>query len=186
MKQAIINFILKFSGRNNSKSYKIISLTFGSIFFLAVLPGIFILIGLYLKDYVPIYSGKIIELIISLSGVIVGLRFLIWATVTQWKTGNGTPAPNAPTQHLIITGPYKYCRNPIEFGAVIYYLGVGTYIGGITVGIISCILGFITGSVYHKFIEEKELEKRFGEEYIRYKENTPFVFPRIRFATKRK
>jgi protein-S-isoprenylcysteine O-methyltransferase Ste14 len=33
---------------------------------------------------------------------------------------------------------------------------------------------------HHKFIEEKELEKRFGEEYIIYKKNTPFVFPKIK------
>jgi protein-S-isoprenylcysteine O-methyltransferase Ste14 len=87
---------------------------------------------------------------------------------------------------LTVTGPYKYCRNPIEFGAIIYYLGIGIFIGGIFVGITSCILGFIIGSAYHKFIEEKELEERFGEEYIRYKENTPFVFPRIKYVKTRR
>jgi protein-S-isoprenylcysteine O-methyltransferase Ste14 len=112
--------------------------------------------------------------------MIIGLYYLIWSTVTQWKKGEGTPAPNAPTQHLIITGPYKYSRNPIEFGAIMYYLGFGTFVGGIIVGIICFILGFTVGSIYHKFIEEKELEKRFGEEYIKYKENTPFVFPKLK------
>ncbi|GHT59471.1 hypothetical protein AGMMS50239_06190 [Bacteroidia bacterium] len=124
--------------------------------------------------------NKIIEWIISTTGILIGLYFLIWSTVTQWKIGKGTPVPNAPTQHLIIIGPYKYCRNPIEFGAILYYLGTGTFIGGIITGITSCILGFTVGSIYHKFIEEKELEERFGEEYKKYKENTPFVFPRIK------
>ena len=81
--------------------------------------------------------------------------------------GNGTSVPNAPTQRLIIIGLYKHCRNPIEFGAVLYYLGIGTFIGGVITGIISCILGFAVGSIYHKFIEEKELEKRLGEDYIK-------------------
>jgi protein-S-isoprenylcysteine O-methyltransferase Ste14 len=115
-------------------------------------------------------------------GIAAGLYFLIWSTITQWKIGNGTPAPNAPTQHLIIIGPYKYCRNPIEFGAILYYLGLGILVGGIIIGIINCILGFIVGSIYHKFIEEKELEERFGEEYIKYKENTPFVIPKIKIG----
>jgi protein-S-isoprenylcysteine O-methyltransferase Ste14 len=180
MKHNLVNFLLKFSGKNNSKQYKIVSLFFGSIFFLVILPSIFIIIGLSIKNYITINLNRNIELIVSIIGIITGLYFLIWSTITQWKIGNGTPAPNAPTQHLIIIGPYKYCRNPIEFGAILYYLGIGTLVGGIIIGIISCVLGFTVGSIYHKFIEEKELEKRFGEEYIKYKENTPFVFPKIK------
>jgi protein-S-isoprenylcysteine O-methyltransferase Ste14 len=168
IKQFLVNFLLKFSGKNNSKQYKIISLTFGTIFFLAILPSIFIIVGFWVENYITINLNRIIELIISIIGIIIGLYFLIWATITQWKIGNGTPAPNAPTQHLIIIGPYKYCRNPIELGAILYYLGIGTFVGGIIVGIICCVLGFTVGSIYHKFIEEKELEKRFGEEYIIY------------------
>jgi protein-S-isoprenylcysteine O-methyltransferase Ste14 len=87
-------------------------------------------------------------------------------------------------QYLITIGPYKYCRNPIEFGAVLYYLGIGTFIGGIIVGIISIVLGSTAGSIYHKFIEEKELEERFGEEYKKYKEKTPFLIPKIRIKKK--
>jgi protein-S-isoprenylcysteine O-methyltransferase Ste14 len=178
--QKLVDFLLKFAGKDNSKQYKIISLMFGAIFFLVILPGIFTSIGFFAKNYVTLNVNTTDELIISIIGVAVGLSFLIWATITQWKTGNGTPVPNAPTQHLIITGPYKYCRNPIEFGAVLYYLGIGTLVGEIITGIISCMLGFTTGSIYHKFIEEKELEERFGEEYRKYKEHTPFVFPRIK------
>jgi hypothetical protein len=35
----------------------------------------------------------------------------------------------------------------------------------IVIGIVCFILGFIVGSLYHKCIEEKELEIRFGDEY---------------------
>ncbi|MDR0561359.1 MAG: isoprenylcysteine carboxylmethyltransferase family protein [Spirochaetaceae bacterium] len=180
MKQHLIGFLLQFSGKNTSKQYKIVSLIGGSIFFLVILPGFFMVIGFFIKKYISINLNKIVEIIISTIGITSGLYFLIWSTITQWKIGNGTPAPNAPTQHLIITGPYKYCRNPIEFGAILYYLGLGTLIGGIITGAINGILGFTVGSMYHKCIEEKELEKRFGEEYINYKEHTPFVIPKIK------
>ncbi|MDR1308103.1 MAG: hypothetical protein LBK74_11085 [Treponema sp.] len=106
MRQNVVNFLLKFTGKNNSRSYKIISLIFGSIFFLAILPTIFIIIGHFIKVYISINLNRIIELIISMIGIISGLYFLIWATITQWKIGDGTPAPNAPTQHLIIIGPF--------------------------------------------------------------------------------
>jgi protein-S-isoprenylcysteine O-methyltransferase Ste14 len=161
-----VNYLLKFTGKDNSKEYKIFSLVVGAVFFLTILPAMFIVIGFVCKNHVRMDLNRVTEVIISFAGIIIGLYYLIWATVTQWKIGKGTPAPNAPTQNLIITGPYRYCRNPIEFGAIIYYLGIGTLAGGIIVGIISCVSGFVAGSIYHKFIEEKELEKRFGEEYI--------------------
>ena len=120
MKQNLVDFLLRFSRKDNSKRYKIISLILGSIFFLLILPGVFMVIGFFIKNYVTINLNKIIELTISISGIITCLYFLIWSTLTQWKIGGGTPAPNAPTQRLIIIGPYKYCRNPIEFGAILY------------------------------------------------------------------
>ncbi len=43
------------------------------------------------------------------------------------------------------------------------------------------LLGFIIGSSYHKFIEEKELMLRFGDDYKNYKENTPFLIPKLKF-----
>ncbi|MDR1223400.1 MAG: isoprenylcysteine carboxylmethyltransferase family protein [Tannerella sp.] len=180
----MVRFLLKFSGKSHSKQYKIVSLIIGAIFFLAVLPCIFMFIGFFMRKYININLNKIIELPVSIIGITAGLCFLIWTSVTQWKVGNGTPAPNAPTQRLITGGPYRYCRNPIEFGAIIYYLGIGTLLGGIITGITCFILGFTAGSIYHKFIEERELEERFGEEYKRYKENTPFIFPKIKTGNK--
>jgi protein-S-isoprenylcysteine O-methyltransferase Ste14 len=179
MTKNIVDFLLRFSKKNNSKPYKTVSLFIGAIFFLIILPCVFMVFGCCVKKYVAVNLNGMIEFILSIAGIISGLYFLIWSTITQWNNGNGTPAPNAPTQHLIVTGPYKYCRNPIEFGAILYYFGLGTIFGGIIVGITSCVLGFTAGSIYHKFIEEKELEERFGEEYRKYKEKTPFIFPKI-------
>ena len=176
--------MLTSSRENKSKFQKIISLISGIIIFLGILPALFILIGLYFKNHVLIHNIKFIELVVSILGMTIGLFFLLWAALVLWKIGKGTPAPNAPAQNLVVTGPFKLCRNPIEFGAILYYLGIGTYIGGIIVGIICYLLGFTLGSIYHKFFEEKELEERFGEEYQHYKENTPFIFPRINVGKK--
>jgi len=41
------------------------------------------------------------------------------------------------------------------------------------------ILGFIIGSTYHKFVEEKELLLRFGDDYIHYRNTTPFLIPQF-------
>jgi len=180
LKRIIIDFLLKFAGKNHSKSYKIVSVIFGAILFLVLAPAVLTATGLFLKDYIPVQINRVIELTAAATSIACGLYFLMWAAIMQWKIGEGTPAPNAPTRRLVITGPYKYCRNPVQLGAILYYFGVGIFIAGAAAGIINFILGFAAGSFYHKFIEEKELEERFGEEYRRYRKNTPFLFPKIK------
>lgn len=64
-------------------------------------------------------------------------------------------------------------------GVVLYYLGVGTLLESFTVGLLCFLLALVGGSLYHKFVEEKELLMRFGEKYKRYKEKTPFLIPRF-------
>jgi protein-S-isoprenylcysteine O-methyltransferase Ste14 len=64
-------------------------------------------------------------------------------------------------------------------GAIIYCLGVGTILESITIGLIMSFLVLALGTCYGKFIEEKELRIRFGQEYEQYREKTPFLMPRF-------
>ncbi len=179
MLQRYLNFLMKFHKVKQERIAQYISLLFGSLFFLFILPSIFFLIAQLLNRYITFdYVGfcKYPTIIITL---LIGLSLLAWATICQIKIGQGTPAPNAPTQKLVITGPYKYTRNPIELGALFYYFGLGWLFGSILHGITCTLLGFIIGSGYHKFIEEKELMLRFGDDYKNYKESTPFLIPKV-------
>jgi len=180
MKQYIVTFLTSFHAKKSLRTYKIVSLLFGILFFLVLLPAVSICLGFLIKNIINIGFDRTVEFVISIASLIVGLFLLIWTTIFQWKIGEGVPAPNAPTQHLVTTGPYQLCRNPIQLGAVFYYFGIGTMIGGITVGIICSILVLILGSAYHKCIEEAELEIRFGDEYKQYKQCTPFLIPILR------
>jgi protein-S-isoprenylcysteine O-methyltransferase Ste14 len=83
-----------------------------------------------------------------------------------------------PTQELIISGPFRYCRNPMTLGAILAYLGLS--IGAATAVGVALVL--LLGSLlitYLKKVEEKELAERFGEQYLEYKKNVPFILPRI-------
>jgi protein-S-isoprenylcysteine O-methyltransferase Ste14 len=180
MREKLIKFILRFHNKKKTTLYKYFSLSVGALFFLVILPLFFIWIGSFIDKYILINSSIIIKYLISILTIIIGLFFLFWTTYTQLKIGKGTPAPNAPTQRLIMSGPYKLMRNPIEFGAILYYFGLGTITLSYTVGFVCFLLGLVFGSSYHKFIEEKELERRFGEDYIKYRQNVPFLIPRIK------
>jgi protein-S-isoprenylcysteine O-methyltransferase Ste14 len=176
----LADFLVRLSKRKHTTGYKLLSLLGGVVFFLAVLPAIFIGIGLVIEPLVPVRWNQAVCLTVSVITIPIGLMVLAWTAVTQWTMGMGTPAPNAPTQKLVVVGPYRYCRNPIELGAILYYLGIGTSFVSLTTGIVCCLLGFMVGSLYHKLVEEKELELRFGEAYLAYKKRTPFLIPRIR------
>jgi protein-S-isoprenylcysteine O-methyltransferase Ste14 len=172
-----VKLLIQFHKAKTGNFSKFVSLTIGAIFFLFILPGIFYLIADLTSISIDVTPTIKFPIAIMSSGI--GLFFFVWATWSQLKIGGGTPAPNAPTQRLVVVGPYKYTRNPIEFGAIWYYLGFGSIIGTMYHGLICMLLGLVVGSVYHKFIEEKELLQRFGNDYAEYKKQTPFLFPRI-------
>lgn len=56
--------------------------------------------------------------------------------------------------------------------------------GSYTIGIVSFVLGLIIGSAYHKFVEEKELHVRFGDRYLKYKKEVPFLIPKLKWKNK--
>lgn len=178
--KSITDVLVGLSKRKRTTTYKLLSLSGGVVFFLVVLPAIFICIGLLIEKQVPVRWNQTVNMTVSAVTIPVGLVVLAWTAITQWTMGMGTPAPNAPPQKLVVVGPYRHCRNPIELGAVFYYLGIGTFFVSLTTGIVCCLLGLTVGSLYHKLVEEKELELRFGEEYLAYKKRTPFLIPRIR------
>lgn len=111
--------------------------------------------------------------------IMAGAALVIWSVAVQYKLGQGTPAPVVPTQKLVVKGPYAYTRNPMTLGAALFYLGIGILYGSFPVmGLVLLIFASLLTYIYHH--ESKELAQRFGADYLAYKQNTPFLFPRFR------
>jgi protein-S-isoprenylcysteine O-methyltransferase Ste14 len=105
-----------------------------------------------------------------------GFALGIWTVQTQVDRGRGTPLPMMPTQALLTGGPYRLSRNPMTLGAVVAYLGVA--VAARTPAGIGLVLGLVAALVaYLKGLEEPELAARFGEPYLRYRQETPFLLP---------
>ena len=64
----------------------------------------------------------------------------------------------------------------MTLGTILAYGGIAILIGSFTALLAVAIFAALL-IVYLKIIEEKELELRFGSEYIEYKEKTPFIIP---------
>ena len=119
-------------------------------------------------------------LMVVSAGVLLGVGLTLFAA-TVWffgKVGRGTLAPWNPPQHLVIVGPYRHVRNPMISGVLFILLAEALFFGSLAI-LALFSFGFGLNAVYIPLVEEPGLEKRFGEEYIRYKEHVPRWIPRL-------
>jgi len=72
----------------------------------------------------------------------------------------------------------------MTLGTILAYSGIVVMIGSYTSLLFVVIFGLIL-LTYIKVVEEKELALRFGQEYLDYKKETPFIIP-IRIVTGKK
>lgn len=164
-----------------SPKQRIVALLFMAPIFLFVLPYLFIRLGtrldqwLHLPSILSLPFNLVLGLLLILPGWLLGM----WSNYSQFTLGRGTPVPLMATQKLIVQPPYTYCRNPMALGAFGMYLGVAFVFHSIGAAILVILF---TGLLllYIKCVEEKEMELRFGQEYLDYKAQTPFLIPRFR------
>lgn len=90
----------------------------------------------------------------------------------------GTLAPWDPTHKLVIRGIYRYVRNPMISGVFCILLGEAMLLGSLPV--FYWFVFFLLGNlIYMPLVEERALERRFGEDYVVYKQNVPRWIPRL-------
>ena len=85
--------------------------------------------------------------------------------------------PDEHEQRLVTTGIRAHVRHPVYLGHFCEMLGwsIGT---GLVVCFVLTAFAIVTGAIMIR-IEDGELEKRFGEEYARYKKKVPAVWPSV-------
>jgi protein-S-isoprenylcysteine O-methyltransferase Ste14 len=170
----------KWAEKEHSEIARIIALIPAGILFLILLPYILLVVSPSLDARLGLdrLNPSPASLIIGGILIAVGLVFAQWSIYSQFTRGRGTPLPMIPTQRLLTTGPFRYCRNPMTLGTILAYLGLSiaaaTIVGILIVAALASLL-----LVYLKRMEENELAERFGEEYLAYKRDVPFIIPRL-------
>ena len=146
-----------------------------SIFFVVLLPGT-------VAGYVPFRllrsTGQLRWPALSLSACLAALITLIGAVVllaSVWEffaAGHGTLAPIDPPRQLVVSGLYRFTRNPMYNGVVAVLLGQAWFFSSVqlleyAVTVLVCCHLFVV------LYEEPSLESRFGESYLSYREAVP-------------
>lgn len=116
------------------------------------------------------------RIFVSIPVMMVGVAITAWSAVHFLKV-KGTPVPFNPPPKVVDTGPYRYARNPMLTGVFIFLFGVGFAVNSVSLVIFFAPLFVLVNLWELKEIEEPELEKRLGGEYIEYREHTPMFLP---------
>jgi len=111
--------------------------------------------------------------------VLVAAGFALWMWTVRLfaRIGRGTLAPWDPTERLVVAGPYAHVRNPMITGVLAVLLGEALAFGSTAIAIWAAIFA-VVNHVFFVAFEEPYVERRFGDEYCRYKENVPRWIPR--------
>lgn len=152
-----------------------------------IIPSL-ILFNLEKRTLINLLSYDPIFLIIGL--FVLGLGLIIFITCVRvfYKLGKGTlmPISKIQTQNLVIHGPYKYVRNPMIIGVIIMILSEAFIFSSINL-LIYTLAFFIVNLIYIPLVEEKGLEKRFGQDFLIYRKKVRGWIPRIKpFAIPKK
>lgn len=92
--------------------------------------------------------------------------------------GNGTPAPAAPPDRLVVSGPYRHVRNPIYGAVVTLILGQALLLGAPAL-LVYGILFWLGAHLFVVRAEEPRLGRRFGPGYAAYRAAVPRWIPRL-------
>jgi len=145
---------------------------FGLFTALFVLASIFVDRILDLPGLLP----ESVRFPVSIPVIAAGVTVIAWSVFHFLKV-KGTPVPFNPPPKLVKTGPYRYARNPMLTGVFLFLFGVGFCINSVSLVFFFTPL-FVLVNVWElKEIEEPELMKRLGDEYIEYRRQTPMFIP---------
>jgi len=133
---------------------------------------------LYLTNF-TFNRPSVLQIIFSLITGIIGAFFAGWSMLTFKSKGNGTPAPWAPPQSFVVTGPYQYVRNPMISGVIFLLYAEFCITKSMTLFLWFLAFTFINLFYIH-YVEEPQLKKRFGKPYEEYLKKVPCWIPKIR------
>ena len=107
----------------------------------------------------------------------LGLYAIVKTVLSMIRIGKGTLAPWSPSKHLVTSGMYAYVRNPMIMAVFTVLIGESTAILSFRI-LIWALCFFLLNNIFFMVYEEPSLEKKFGEEYLKYKKNVPRWIPR--------
>ena len=110
-------------------------------------------------------------------GVVTCIIFLPFMIIGEIHAGKETMSPSKDTE--MYGGIYKYIRHPQTLGEWPLFIAFSAFINSWFFVLLS-VLYIVIYTPIMIYFEEIDLEKRFGEPYKKYKEQTGALFPKLK------
>ena len=152
----------------------------GTIVFVAVLPATVIgLVPYWLTGWrlrPPFLDTSVTRWLGALLVVVALPLFLSFLGRFVFE-GRGTPAPVAPTERLVVGGPFQWTRNPGYVAVIAMLIGQALFFASPPVLVYAALVAL----AFHAFVlayEEPTLRRTYGAEYEAYCRRVPRWIPR--------
>jgi len=136
-----------------------------------ILPIVTIVAGHILGRFMPVLSEYDLPTparywIGGLIAVAAVLILVVWPA-RQFQQSGQDPKPWTPTPEMVVHGPYKFTRNPMYLGMLLFCIGFAIILSDLWILILTPVCGWL---IYYFAIrhEEAYLEEKFGDAYRAY------------------
>ena len=135
-------------------------------------------IVLWIEDYwgVPRVSHPVLLGMAALAGW-TGAGLQWWCIVLFQRRGRGTPSPVRPPQKLVIAGPYRWVRNPINLGELMVFVALAAWFGSLGL-LVYAALALLAFDIFVRRWEEPALQRQFGQAYDDYRQRVRRWMPK--------
>lgn len=156
----------------------------GGLLVIIIIPSIIYLVTNLTDNIfrIEIIQNNNLKWIVAVVLLMPGLLFGISSIIYQNLIGKGGPVEignieiSPKTKNLVVSGPYRYTRNPMLFGTFLIYFALALIINSITAVLIVIVFAsFMLIVVVRK--EEERLLKDFGDQYTEYCKRTSRIIP---------
>ena len=118
-------------------------------------------------------SLRIISVVLFLGASILAIASYVVMVIK----GRGTPAPFDCPSKLVVEGPYRYVRNPMAISGIAQGISIALFLGSPLV-LIYVGVGLVIAETIIRPWEEDDLERRFGQAYVIYRNSVRRWFPK--------
>ena len=133
------------------------------IYFLLALCAVLLQTFLPLPAVLTGQAPRILIAGLMLINLVIGL-----AAARGMLTARTSLNPNRPTTALVLSGPFRFTRNPLYLGLTVFYAGL-MLVFDLTWGLLLLPIAVWLITIWVIIPEEKYLEQKFGTEYLAYK-----------------
>jgi len=127
-----------------------------------------LVIGLVFRALVPTpFLPRGLAFMLGAILIAIAVWLSVWGVRVMHRAGTSEKT-SLPTTALVTTGPFRYSRNPLYVSLTLGYLGIAVAAQSLwALALLIVVLAVMLRGVIGR--EERYLERRFGEDYLRYK-----------------